>query len=109
MAAYLAEERRRDPHSVVKEQALPSHPFHGALRAQVEPFTAIPLRGYAVPLLQVLHESPSSPSAEPLDSAPKLPGAPSASVQLTGFGYPFRGHLGSIWLPSRSPKTSHRG
>lgn len=36
VAAYLAEERRRDPHSVVKKQTLPSDPFHGALRALVQ-------------------------------------------------------------------------
>lgn len=94
--------------SVLKLRALPSNPFHGALRAQVEPFTTITPRGNVVPLLQVLHRLPSSSSAEPLGFAPGLPGAPSASVQARGFSHPFRRHLGSIWLPSRSPKTSHR-
>jgi hypothetical protein len=34
VAAYLAEERRRDPHSVVNVRPLPSGTFHGALRAE---------------------------------------------------------------------------
>lgn len=66
-------------------------------------------QGDAVPLLQVPQRFPSSSSTEPLGSAPELLGAPSASPQATGVGHPLRRHLGYIWLPSRSPKTSHRG
>lgn len=65
MAAYLAEERRRDPHSVVKERPLPSGPFHGVLRAAWNSNTCI---AEAIHVLHVSHRGRSDPGRQPSGS-----------------------------------------
>lgn len=86
--------------SVFKQPALPSSPFHGALRAYV-PFgphgrCGTCITGPASCFRQVAQRAWRG-------SAPELLGAPSASMQVRGVVYPVRGQLEFIWLPSRGP------
>lgn len=82
--------------SVLNQLTPPSNPFHGALRAFVLQYL---FYRYCMRVRQVRRWNF-------LGFAPGLLGAPSESVQVRGVGYPTRGHLGLISLPSRRPASA---